>query len=394
MLAAVVRRSSTGPRCRRRRRLDPARCCGDASSGIRRSRLRDIGDARMEIEDALKSPASRGRSGRRRAIGRPRRELRCRARRVRDVAFGVAAGTTQAEPWRRLSILPPPSASFFHRFRAGVRPFRPTADGWPISSARWHAARCRREPSLGAIFAGCRALNVTPDLRGAQSGSSLPFWSPDGPPHRLHAERDGKAIKTIAAIEVGALKLVTDFTQMRGAVWTSSNNWGLFADSRWPILQVWPARNAGAPLRRANHDDRRSARGGPPFPMLPDGDHFLFTVVTGGSVGPADRGKVVLQSVRTQEQRTIIGAGVLRARCRWAHRLCARRDALGAPVRPPAADDDGAALRVVGRQAGGQFGRPVRISDTGTLVYCPGRRRRLRPSWISRSSTRKVRSGC
>ena len=49
--------SPTGGRCPRRRRPAFGGCCGDASRKIPTRRLRDIGDARLDIEEALTAPA-------------------------------------------------------------------------------------------------------------------------------------------------------------------------------------------------------------------------------------------------------------------------------------------------------------------------------------------------
>ncbi len=108
--------------------------------------------------------------------------------------------------------------------------------------------------------------------------------------------------------------------------------------------------------------------------MLPDGEHVLFTVSTGAGVSQPNRGQIVLQSLRTQERRTVIERGNGARYLSSGHIVYSLDGILFAvpfDLRRLAAT--GPSVRVVdGVRHAALPDAQFSISDTGTLIYVPG----------------------
>jgi hypothetical protein len=356
-----------------------------------RRRLHDIGDARIEIEDGLKSPApaTGGASGR---IGRPGALVGAIV--ATAIVFGVAGGLAVRNltppaappPITRFSIGPPPGQVF----RGLGRALDISRDGTQLVYA-----------TNGGIYLRSMSSVETRQISAGFQIGINPTFSPDGQTVALWWPRE-KAIKGISASKVGEFTLGSasrDVGSLFGVM-----NWGpggIVVGHATAGVFLYPT-SGGPPVRIARVADGESAV----VPqMLPDGEHVLFTIVTSGSVGPADRGQVVLQSVKTQERRTLIEHGSAARYVPSGHIVYALDGILYAlPFDLRRLTATGPPVRVVDgvRQAASSDAQ-FSISDTGTLVYVPGPAsaatpgsRAHRPERCDRAAERAVRRvrGC
>jgi serine/threonine protein kinase/Tol biopolymer transport system component len=241
-----------------------------------RRRLRNIGDAALEIEDALDAPAE----------------------------VPVAAAPPLRKPWiwmaatgifaiiaLALVLLRPranPTEAPLLRFII-ASPEKTALEGQAVSPDGTMLAFTARDPSR-RVQLYVRALNgqAAQPLPGTV-GATLPFWSPDSRHIGFFSDRELKRIDPSG----GSLETVCETgPNPRGGSW-SRDGTILFARSGSGILRVPESGGAPQPLTELN-----SARGEhrQTFPhLLPDGRHFLYFDFSGQRdvqglwVAPIDR---------------------------------------------------------------------------------------------------------
>ena len=246
-----------------------------------RLRLRDIGEARLELE-----AIAAGDHGVAPVTAAARRVAPAWALPVVALVAALALGYAFA-PWRahptdgrlvRFSIPAPAGTTFNNPAEAEVSP-----DG---SAIVFDAS-----DSLGVSRLYMRSL-ANPESRvvpGTEK-AGLPFWSPDG--RSLGFFADGKLRRV--ALDGGAPADLCDAPDARGGTWSRSGVI-VFAPNNQGGLERVPE-NGGAPATLTTPDPARHERGHRYPQFLPDGRHFLFVAIGTDAayttyVGSIDGGK-------------------------------------------------------------------------------------------------------
>jgi serine/threonine protein kinase/Tol biopolymer transport system component len=259
-----------------------------------RLRLRDIGDARLEIEEALAHPQLVSASTPLSRLSHGR------------TAWAIAAIlllcllAVAIRAWFRH---PQPSTPPIARFEISI----PAPDqlvalnsvAIAISPDGTRLAYVARHAGVPMLF--IRALDQANAFPVAGSeGANTPFFSPDGnwvgffPAGRL---------KKVAA-SGGAPVTVTNLPTTRGASWGPRGTIALTLTPATALSVVSADGGVAAPLSKLDLAKGEASHRWPQF--LPDGDTILFTV---GKSKNWDDAEIQLQSLKTGERRTLIQGG-------------------------------------------------------------------------------------
>src|SRR5262249_44616962 len=139
-------------------------------------------------------------------------------------------------------------------------------------------------------------------IPGTEGGQGVlnPVFSPDGRSIAFWSAED-RAIKRMA-INGGAAVTVCAAERPLGIAWDARGI--LFGQGPKGIMRVGAAGGEPQTLVRAKEGEIAH---GPQ--MLPDGRHVLFTVATGTSADRWDKARVVLQSLDSDDRKTLIDGG-------------------------------------------------------------------------------------
>ncbi|HLH30600.1 MAG TPA: protein kinase, partial [Terriglobia bacterium] len=140
-------------------------------------------------------------------------------------------------------------------------------------------------------------------IEGTNQDPAEPFFSQDGKWIAFYSLSDGKLKKI--ALTGGAAVNIADTAFFSGASW-STNDQILFADFQKGIQRV--SANGGNPELVIAAKPGELMHGPQ---LLPDGDHILFTVGSSSTTPTSrwDKAKVVIQSLKTSERKTVIDGG-------------------------------------------------------------------------------------
>ena len=325
-------------------------------------RMRDIGDARLEAEEALS------------ALGAPSDA------RVRFDRRGLFMATTTALAGLALgavggavlgpNLLPQPPASIEASGHFTV----PLSQGARLAGTDFPAVAISPDGSQIA-YVGTRggraqlfvrplnALDATP-----VSGSTdalAPFFSPDS--HWLAFFAGGKLKKV--SVAGGAPVNVTDVPIGFGGAWGTGDTIVFAAASGSGLSQV-PA--AGGVATRLTTLDAQKGEFSHRWPeMLPDGKTVLFTV---GTVGSWDDAQIVAQSLGSSEKTVLIQGGTHPHYLPTGHLMYARAGSLMAvPFDPVRLQVKGTPVRLVDNVAQSFDGAAqASVSSSGSLIYVEG----------------------
>jgi eukaryotic-like serine/threonine-protein kinase len=325
-----------------------------------KKRLRDIGDARIEIEEASKSP----RADAHESDGRPATQRRGLLAAV--VTTVIVAGVAGALTVRRS---PAPAALPVTRFSL-VAPlgqlFRGLGRALDISRDGTQMVYATNE---GIYLRSMSSLETRQISEGFQTGIN-PTFSPDGHTVALWWPRE-QAIRGISPNRAGAFTLGSASRDFGGLF--TGMSWGpdgiVVGHARAGVF-LYPD-NGGPPERIARVAEGEIAMAPE---MLPDGEHVLFTVGTATTVNQSNKAQIVLQSSKTQELRTLIERGSSARYLPSGHIVYALDGILFAvPFDLRRLAVAGPPVRVVdGVRHAAIPDAEFSISDTGTLIYVPG----------------------
>ena len=330
-------------------------------------RLRDIGDAHLELDDAAKSPDDAGMLA---PGGRPAANTRWMAAGLTLAAavggaLGWALKPPASSPRTHLSHVLPAEVSLGWGSPGSVVAITPSG-----SSIVYAASTVLYRRALG----GPDAVPI----RGTEGVPRVPFISPDGLSVGYWDSAAGELRRV--AVAGGSPVTLTRTTTLYGASWETDDTilYGQ-ADGIWRV-----AAEGGTPEQLVRIDATELPYGPR---LLPDGRTVMFSVVTRASmVGQSsawDAARIVVQSLDSGE-RTQIGRGGDARLLPTGHLVYALGTALFAvPFDHETRKVRGAPVSVAegiqraGRGSGGQGGSAnYDISRNGTLVYARG------PEWV------------
>jgi Tol biopolymer transport system component len=270
-----------------------------------KQRLRDIGDARIALDEVLSGAVAQeiSSSGSPVSASAWQRSVPwavaavCLVAALGVLAWALARHESSPAPLIAAQILPPPGTSFALLGTVGFGPPLLSPDGSKIAfvAAAVDGTRKLWVRSLGSVTA--RALDGT-------DGASMQFWSPDSQDLGFFA--NGK-LRRIPATGGSPLDL-SDVSSVviRGATW-GANDVILFTPTVGSGLFEVHANASGAapqPVTQLDKSRKESSHRWPQF--LPDGKHFLYFIESavpensGTYVGSVDGGqpRQVLQGHR------------------------------------------------------------------------------------------------
>ena len=315
----------------------------------RQDRLRDIGDARLELRDALTASAE--------AVARPHARVQWRS-----VLSGAAAAVvmTGAMAWivMRPETSPPPRVV---RFAIPVRII--TISGRAVALSR-DGSRLAYITSRGLVLRARERLEEVPLQGVGNVHAQAPFFSPDG---EWIGYNDGQTLYKIPTADGGAVPLADVGP---GAMGNWSAGGIVFADTRG-LFRVSPDGGTAEALRMPPLDQAEQAA----YPeVLPGGRAVLFTVVPVRSIlvgisGPVAGARIDVLNIDTGTRTTIVRRGSRARYLPTGHLVYAADGSLFAvPFDINRLEARGDPVQVVSDVANLEFA----VADDGTLVYGSG----------------------
>jgi serine/threonine-protein kinase len=337
--------------------------------------MRDAGDARIEIEEAVAAPA----------MPEPAAPNGIRAIGIRTRILGVAAlllvvaiaslvawklKPTPPQPVTRMVINLPPGQQL-----AGLE-FSPAVS---LSPDGTHLAYVARQGGTQQLYLRAMDSLEARPISGTE-GAVSPFFSPDG--HWVGFFAGGKLKKI--SVSGGAALTLGDAVQPRGASWGGQGMIAFAPTALGVLQQVSDAGGTPQPLTRLEKEETR--HGWPDF--LPGGKAVLFAAAAGSAIWT--NAQTAVHSIGTGERRNLIQGGTNPRYAPSGHLVYVQGGSLIAvPFDPQRLTATGMAVPVVE----GVLQSPVSgaaqycFSATGSLVYVPGgvQSAQFRMVWVSRN---------
>ena len=328
-----------------------------------RKRFRDIGDVRFEIEEGaievsistVAAQASPKLAPWRMAIGAA--AIAATAAAIGGVAvwrFGAPA------PNRTITRLLFPLPEGQQLSRPGHQFVAISPDGSQVVYV-----------ANGRLFARSMSELTAKEIPGTNFGAEHPVFSPDGQSIVFGSRTDG-ALKRIA-ITGGAPVTICQAGAVFGLSWARDGSI-LFAQEQGARGVLRVSAGGGTPQEIVAVKGREQAHGPQ---LLPDGDHVLFTLATGTGATRWDTAQIVVQSIKSGERKTLINGGTDGRYLPSGHLIYGLGGVLLAvKFDLPRLELVGGPIPVVeGVRSSGSLSGSMQfsVSDTGTLVYLPGR---------------------
>ena len=322
-------------------------------------RLRDAGDASIELQDALAAPSPStpvtgfAKGGWRQAV-------------ALGLAVLVGAVVAELAGWS-LRQTPLPTPRPVSRFTITLPPGQQLAglnDGPAVALSLdgGHLAYAASQGGTQQLYLRAMDSLETKAIPGTD-GAVNPFFSPDG--QWLGFLAGGKLKKV--SVSGGAALALVDASFPLGASWSSQGIVAFAPSFPSALQQVLDAGGATQPLTRLENGE--IAHVWPEF--LPGGNAVLFDAVRS-----RDDFQVVVQSVGTAARQNLIPGGIQPRYARSGHLLFAQLGGtlMAVPFDPERLNATGAPVPVVEgvRQSGSSGATHYGVSATGSLVYVPG----------------------
>jgi serine/threonine-protein kinase len=333
-----------------------------------KARLRDIGDARVEIETTAASPEAPEPPPH--APVPASRPLWKRVVPLAATAIGVAA-LTAGVTLRLQPFVPASVVRFVVPLAEGQQFFPGTGSVMAISPDGTHLAYTADRRLYVRALADLEPRTLVTPTQGRVELIGIPAFSPDGQSVAFVDAGDA-AIKRIGLAGGTPTQVCTPAFQPFGLSWGGDAIF--FGAGPDGIMRV-PALG-GSPETIARVEPGEFADS--PV-LLPGGTHLLFTIATGDGADRWDKARIVVESLQSHERKTVIGGGADARYLATGHLVYA----VGGLLYAVPFDLDGLATRGspvpiiegVARTIypGANSGNArVAISDNGTLVYIPG----------------------
>ena len=249
-----------------------------------RNRLRDLGDARLQLQEALDEPAATTVTG-----WHPPVMLLLAV----SIALAAVMGAFDSIlPWRqshaetgvvRFSIVPPAGSNFLLAY--------PAAAVSPDGSRVVLVVERDRETYLALRPIDAVELTRIPGTEGG----NRPFFSPDGKWLAFTAQQKLKRVP----LDGGSPLVVCD-AQWGGGTWGVDDTI-IFTQHYSSGLWRVPA-GGGTPVKLTDPDPSRGELGHFWPQLLPDGKHVIFTSFS----TPVERSMISVYSLESREQRTLV----------------------------------------------------------------------------------------
>jgi serine/threonine-protein kinase len=333
-------------------------------------RLQDIGDARVEIEEALSDPLSSSLS-----FAGPAVAARRRLTVPWPVAAALAIVTGVALTWSFLRPVPRPDGRFSIGLPDNIAMATGISNNVTISPDGRHIVF-----AAGRLYV--RAIDEfearpIPETEGALG----PFFSPDGHwigyhvsgvPQRTSGRPNLDNALRKVPLDGGGPVTICEAVTVRGADWgpddtiifTPSHNEGLYR----------VAATGGAP-RAVTSPDREAGTKTHRFPqLLPGGRAVLFMIGT-AYMTSYDEAQIAVLDLETGEQKILIEGGLCPRYISTGHIVYGRSGSmLALPFDVDRLEVTGPPFTVLdGMMTSGIYGNALyTCSDEGTLVYAPG----------------------
>ncbi len=295
-------------------------------------RLRDIGDGRIVLAEALAAPRSAASAGATSAVEVPS------SSHSHGLASGAARGARALVPWMvtsaailvaaalailyvdarrqrdagagrvmRLQIVPPRG----ERLNLGLRPFAISPDGSTLAYVVSKGATT--ELHVRSLDSGQSA--TVPGTEGALH----PIFSPDG---KWIAFQGGVKLKKVA-VSGGSPVTLGDAPSFRGAIW-SEDGWIYFVANQYvPITRVFAAGGAPTAVTRIRTAEGEQQHRWPE--LLPGGRVLLYAVGFGGDW---DDATIVAERLDSGERKVLVKGGTFPRYLPSGHLVYARAGAL------------------------------------------------------------------
>jgi len=329
------------------------------------SRLHDVGDARIEIVDALKAPGERSSSvAPPRALGE--RVLRLfpwllAAAMALVAVFSLRRAIPRTEDVVHLSVHVPDGMTVDPDVQTQEQLLAISPDGRRIAF-RGRSGDERR------IFLRDLSRETVDPLPGTEDGDD-PFFSPDG--EWLGFVSGGKLKKT--AVRGGTPVTLAAAAQSRGAAWGDDSTIVFAPTVNSPLLRIPAAGGEPVPLTALDAAGRERTHRWPE--ILPGAKTVLFTVGTADKPGDYDESRIDAVSVATGERHVVYRGASLARYVPPGHLLLARHgDLLAVPFDVKTAQVRGTPVPVLQGVSGDSrsgvafFG----AARTGALAYAVG----------------------
>ena len=343
-----------------------------------KQRFRDIGDGRIEIEEALSAPSAE-------IQATTLVPARPSWRQAMPLIMGavVAAAIASIAVW---NLKPSTANGPLVRFTMALTSNEQLTDSGlmspvavsPNGSDIVYAAT--RDGTRQLFLRTLGSLDARP-ISGTEGGTG-PFFSLDGQWIGFFA---GNQLKKVS-IAGGRPTVLAPATNGRGGSWGSDGQI-IFASRRGDLGLERVSDSGGEPDLLTTPDSDKG-EGAHRFPQhLPGGEAILFTIGIGGSW---DDALIVAQRLDTGERRVLIEGGSDARYVRTGHLVYVRAGALmAAPFDPDRLEVTGPPIAVVEEvMPPAQFtgAAYVGFSELGSLVYVPGttQANERKPAWVDR----------
>ena len=342
-----------------------------------KQRLHDIGDARLEIEEAIADPGSAARSAA--AVGR-RTDRRLLAALATAALVFLALAAVLG--WR---LTRPPAPLPIVRFTIHTPPGLELApSGFSVVAlspdGRRLAFTASRDGGDSQLYV--RALDgvAVTALAGTERARS-PFFSPDG---RWIAFNADDKLKKVSVD--GGQPLAIGEARFGGGWWGAGDS---VVYTLHYTSGVWKVgANGGAPEKLTDPDPSKGELGHWWPQILPDGRHILFTAFS----TPLERSRIVVYSIESRTMRVVAEGALFGRYADSGHLLMARAESIVAlpfdPVRAEVVGPEVSVLDNVGSYLSNGVSH-FAVSPSGMLAFVPRSELNVNAEivWLDRKGT-------